>query len=153
MSKSNTSSPFYDNIAIGSLVIDKVISTLGNVSLAKSILILPLLLHDPIIKRLSSAAKYRSIDEFLVKERINLGDINLRMENMLPLSINCISVLLDLKRIQQQDQTLLSLITFEETSKIDIGSRASKIIKVIEKSSFLFNEEDHSTYLKFNITL
>ncbi|MGQ7856602.1 three component ABC system middle component [Pedobacter sp. WC2501] len=153
MSKSNHSSPFYDNIAIGTLVIENVVSTLGQISLAKAVLILPLLLHDPIIKRLSTAVKYRSIDEFLVKERINLGDINLRLENMLPLTINCISILKDLTRIRQDGQTIISVTKLEGTNKIDIGVRAAKIIKVIDKSSFLFNEDDSSTYLKFNIAL
>lgn len=153
MSKLISSLQVYDNIAIGSLVIDKVIQSLCQISLAKSILILPLLLHDPVIKRLSTAAKYRSIDEFLIKERINLGDINLRTDNMLSLSVNCISVLQDLKRIEQRGNILVSLTKLEEPVRMDIGQRATKILKIIEKSNFLFNEDDTSTYLKFNITL
>lgn len=153
MSKINSSLQVYDNIAIGSLVIDKTIQSLGQLSLAKSILILPLLLHDPIIKRLSTATKYRSIDEFLIKERINLGDVNLRTENMLSLSVNSISILLDLKRIKQMEHILINLKTPEEAKKIDIGQRATKILKIIEKSNFLFTEDDASTYLKFNIAL
>lgn len=58
MSKSNHSSPLYDNIAIGTLVIDRVINTLGQISLAKAIIILPLLLHDPIIRRLYHGRAY-----------------------------------------------------------------------------------------------
>jgi len=149
----NRTAQLYDNVAIGSLVIDSLVRELTQISLAKSILILPLLLHDPIIKRFSTSAKFRSIDEFLIKERINLGDVNLRMENMLPLTINSISILLDLNRIRQEGSTLVSIPLEEPVRNIDVGERAKKILKIIQKSSFLFKEEDSSTYLKFNIAL
>lgn len=150
---SSSTSQFYDNIALGSLVIETVIGEFTQLSLAKAILILPLLLHDPIIKRLSTSTKYRSIDEFLIKERSNLGDFNLRMENMLPLSVNCISLLKEVDRISQNGPILIATNVKKNIQKIDIGIRANKILRIVVKSKFLFEEDDASTYLKFNISL
>ena len=144
---------YYDNEAIGAFVIENVLKELTIISLAKSLLLLPIFLHDPIVKRLSSSAKYRSIDEFLVKERINLGDFNLRMQNLLPITINSISILKDIKTVTQEGVFLKANTMKVPVKKIDIGKRAERILRVIPKSTFLFVEDDASTFLKFNIEL
>lgn len=148
------SSQLYDNEAIGTFVLELVIRQVGEISLAKALLILPILLHDPIIKRISTKTVYRSIDEFLVKERINVGDVNGRLQNMLPLTVNCISILLDIGLIDQAG-IILKALPQQNSSRLqaEIGERCWKIKKIIPKVAFLFQESDDSTYLKFNILL
>lgn len=143
----------YDNEAIGAIVIAQLLKELKYIEISKALLILPILLHDPTIKRLSSATKYRSIDEFLIKERINFGDVAKRLENLLPVTLNSLSILIDLKIISTDNLKIIYNTKESLTNLNNKSKRLQKIIEVIPKSKFLFEDDSSATFLKFNIQL
>ena len=143
----------YDNEAIACIAINGLLKQLNKISMAKALLILPIFLHDPIIQRLKSNARYRSIDEFVIKERMTIGDLNLRVENFLPITLNSISMLADMGFLALKGTDLVALKSEDIFDSKEAGKRAEAMKKAILKAVFLFQEDDESTFLKFNILL
>ncbi|WP_132945360.1 three component ABC system middle component [Tumebacillus sp. BK434] len=144
----------YNNEAIGAIAIASVMKHLKSSSIGKTMLFLPLLLHNPttnFLKKRSTGV--RSLEELLVKKGgyfINFDD---RFRSLLPISLNSLLVLAEIGVINVDD----GMVRYNTESKFDIntniGNRITNIIMASEKLAMIMKEETGNLYLQLRVKL
>ncbi|QZE14953.1 hypothetical protein K4L44_03755 [Halosquirtibacter laminarini] len=125
-------------------------------SIAKALIVLPLVLHEPTMKKLKGRSFKRSIEEFIIKHPECLITFNKRYEDFLPISVNSITILNAINVTRIEKEALLYNIgaNFSPENSIKIGKRAKNIFQAIDSLNELIkDEETHSLYLKLKIQL
>lgn len=142
----------YNNEAMGIIPILTILKKIKKTSHAKALLILPFLFHRETLNFLKSKNKFNSLDDILVKEVGILSNFNKRFYSFLPLSINSIVLLKELKFIDIVDNELIYLENNFNYST-ELWERAMEIIKWADKLSKILEEDVAKLYLQLRINL
>jgi len=146
----------YNNEAIASIAIGYFLKKHGATSIAKSLLILPFILHEPTLKKLRGSSFKRSLEEFILKHPECLNNFNNRYLDFLPLSINSITLLYEIGVIKiERDKIIYNYsVSFAPEKSNTIGLRAAKMFSAIDVLHELMqNQDTNSFYLKLKIVL
>lgn len=147
----------YNNEAIGTLTMGYFISLSKQLSIAKAMIILPMILHDATARRLRGNSINRSLDEFIIGNVDCLINFNKRYTDFLPVSVNSVMMLREMgivllsedKIIYNSDNT-----RFNAFSAHNIGNRARALLASVERLvPIIVNEHDWSLYLKLKVFL
>lgn len=143
----------YNNEAIATLAICSFLKVHQEIDISTSILILPFLLHEPTVRQLNSNSNKRSIEEFLSNYPESLVNFNTRILDLLPLSINAITILNDAEIIEIKTNKI-SYQNNRSFQPSKSGKRSERIIRASNSLSNLFmNEKESSLYLKLKVQL
>lgn len=146
---------FQSNEVLTAISILSSLSCVKKMEVMKCLLICPLLSYKNIrtyVKRTNS--KVRSIEELVIKKNIVFSNFDKRFMEKLPLSINAILLLSQLKLIKIEEEYLIfngEEFNFNEKS---LGKSAQEAIIVSNKlAEILIKEEASSLYLSLRIEL
>lgn len=147
----------YNNEALGSVVLADFMSRHEVIEPAKLLLVLPFVLHEPTTRQLKSRSYKRSLEEFIIKNIDCVMNFSSRFEDYLPLSINCITILLESKLLVIDHENLRFNDPdelFDTRNNSNLGIRANEIFKANDALSSLMKiEQTNSFYLKLRIAL
>lgn len=151
----NNSNYVYNNEALGAITIAAVLRYINQMSYAKALLILPFLMHLNTVSFLkNSATKVRSVEELIAKKPQFFANFNRRYESLIPISINSIFILKEMRVIEISKGKL----NYSADNHLDLdnsllGKRVENIIKASEKLSKLLEEDASNLYLQLRIEL
>ncbi|RKD94085.1 three component ABC system middle component [Marinifilum flexuosum] len=139
----------HNNEAISAAVLSSFIKEYGEIEYAKIVLILPFLLNPNLVRFLKNKRTIiRSFEELIAKKGDLLINFTARFNELLPVSINAIYILSQLKYIKFEDGKI------EHNKLLVVNSKRVEEIKAaIPTLSSLFSENTSSMYLKLRIQL
>lgn len=151
----NQSKYFYNNEAFGIVAIASVLKYSKTLPLSKALLILPTVAHKETLnylKRVNSDVK--SIEQLIIKKSNLVTNFNNRFQSLLPVSINSINILCEMKYVKFVDEHLSLLdeskFNFSESS---LGGRAKAIVQASPKISVLLQKNANDLYLQLRVQL
>ena len=143
----------YNNEAIGVVAIYLVVKNLKEIDYSKAMLILPLMLNDKLIKFIGRAnTKVRGIEELIIKKGQVLTDFNEFYLEMLPISINSLIILNEMKVIEIEN----GIIRFKDKElKVDleVSKRIKKMLKSVESICEILKLKNENLYLQLRVVL
>ena len=146
----------YNNEALASIALGYFLKKQGIISIAKVLLVLPFVLHEPTVKKLKCQSFKRSLEEFILKHPECLLNFNGRFLDFLPLAINALTLLNAMKVIRiKRDMICFNYDSsfFHEYPK-NIGARANNMFPAIDVLYELMQDQNiNSFYLKLKIEL
>lgn len=145
----------YHNELIGLISILSTLKYQKEMSLGKSMLILPFISHKNTLNILKKKnVKIRSLEEFIVKYPSNFSNFDERFQSLLPTSINSIILLKRMKliNIKKGNLFLSDNCKFELQNK-SLGNRANEIVQASEKLSEILSEYTPNLYLQLRVKL
>ncbi|UJF27560.1 three component ABC system middle component [Planococcus sp. 107-1] len=145
----------YNNELIASIAISSVLKHLEKATIAQCVLILPIISHRntlSFLKRKSTII--RSMEEFVLKKPGCFINFHERYLSLLPVSINAITILKELKviSIEKGEIRYLKNNNFDIDNKL-LGKRAEDIVKGSEKLALLLNDNIANLYLQLRVKL
>lgn len=146
---------FQSNEILTGIAILSVLRNTKKLETTKCLLIEPLLSYKSIRNYLKNAnSKVRSIEELMVKQNIVFSNFNRRFEEKLPLSINSILLMSQLKLLHIENNNLLftgDKFDFNEKTlgkaALDIIATSSNLVEILAR------EAASSLYLSLRIEL
>lgn len=143
----------YNNEAIGVVAIYSVVKNLKEIDYSKAMLILPLMLNDKLIKFIGRAnTKVRGIEELIIKKGQVLTDFNEFYLEMLPISINSLIILNEMKVIEIEN----GIIRFKDNElKVDlqVSKRIRNMLKSVESICEILKLKNENLYLQLRVVL
>ena len=143
----------YNNEAIGVVAIYLVVKNLKEIDYSKAMLILPLMLNDKLIKFIGRAnTKVRGIEELIIKKGQVLTDFNEFYLEMLPISINSLIILNEMKVIEIEN----GIIRFKDKElKVDleVSKRIMNMLKSVESICEILKLKNENLYLQLRVVL
>jgi len=82
----------YNNEAIASLILEKVLRLLNEIEISRFLLLLPILLEDRIIVKLKTGS-FSDFEELVIKHPTLFANFNDRYLDLIPISINSLTLL------------------------------------------------------------
>ena len=146
----------YNNEAIATVAIGQFMKLHRTIDVAKIMLVLPFILHDSSVRALRSNSNKRSLEEYIVQNPNSIVGFNNRYLDLIPISINAITILKEsnIIRIQNGMLSYNNSTIFNPESIVKIGTRAKYLFPAIESLSELMKTADtNSFYLKLKIQL
>lgn len=146
----------YNNEAISTIALAYFMSKVGVISIPKFMLVLPFVLHEQTLKQLNNNSINRSLEELIIKKPLILSNFNSRYKDFLPLSINSITILNELKIIELDREYIYfnEKSIFKKRDLNNIGNRIKKIMKGIDSLIEIITHNDNNTlYLNLKIVL
>lgn len=142
----------FNNIGIGAVAISSALNHHKTLSLPKSLLVLPLIMHRESLSFLSNKRNgLKSIAALTATHPELFFNFDKRYESTLAASLNSIQLLIELKWITHSNGCIHSINELEIDSSF--GKRAIKIAQASEKISHIFNSSDEELYLNLRIKL
>lgn len=143
----------YNNEAIGVVAIYSVIKELEEIEYSKAMLILPLMLNDKLIKFIGRAnTKVRGIEELIIKKGQVLTSFNEFYLEMLPISINSLIILNEMKVIEIENGTI-RIIKKELKVDLDVSKRTKSMLKSVEGICEILKMQSENLYLQLRVIL
>ena len=143
----------YNNEAIGVVAIYLVVKNLKEIDYSKAMLILPLMLNDKLIKFIGRAnTKVRGIEELIIKKGQVLTDFNEFYLEMLPISINSLIILNEMKVIEIEN----GIIRFKDKElKVDLEviKRIKNMLTSVESICEILKLKNENLYLQLRVVL
>lgn len=143
----------YNNIAICTSSILITLNTVKKISVAKSFLILPLVLHNPTLQALEKRNLFRGLESFILNNVEVFVDFNDRFYNFFDLTFHSLKWArqMDLIQIDENGQITLKVSLPKITLKM--GKRLKRIEKIQEKLKQLLEADENNLffYLKVEI--
>ncbi|GAO42323.1 three component ABC system middle component [Flavihumibacter petaseus] len=143
----------YNNEALASVVLIEYISKKETIELGNTLLVLPFLLHDPTLKKLSGKALLRSVEEIHASFPELLIGFNQRYKEFLPLSVNAMGILMESHMVKLEG----GVIAYKSHAFIPAkqgGDRYAKILTAIDKLIGMFGDDSSSSlYYKLGVQL
>lgn len=142
----------YNNIGIGSVSILSTLNHRDALSLSKSLLVLPLVMHKELLLFLCRKnTLFRSITALISAHPELFFNFNRRYESALVTSLNAIQLLIELKLVDYTE----GFIYQKQKINIDssFGERARRIVQASEKISHILNSSEEELYLNLRIKL
>ncbi|WP_416310372.1 three component ABC system middle component [Pseudomonas sp. W03] len=141
----------YNNVGIGVVAVGSVLNHLGSLSIPKTLLIIPMIMHSPTLAYMGSKATLERGSAALASGYPQLlVNFNERFESSLPLSVNSIQLLIHLG-YAELGATLVRKRRLPIDS--DFGKRAKKIDQASQKIAELLLETEDELYLNFRVKL
>lgn len=146
----------YNNEAIACVAIGYLLRTHKMLPIAKLVLILPFVLHEPTCKKLRGRSNKRSLEEFILKNPECVMNFSARYLDFLPLSINAVTILYEMGVINIKGNK----VHYNHSSSFHperfelIGQRARNIFPALDSLHEIMQSQDvNSFYLKLNIVI
>lgn len=151
----NQSKYVYNNEAFGVVAIASTLRHAQTLSLSKALLILPLFSHKETLDYLKrSNSDVKSIEQLIAKKGNVVSNFHKRYESLLPVSINSILILCEMKIAKYENQQLVlinhSRFNFNDSG---LGNRAKEIIKASKNVSNLLQKNANDLYLQLRVQL
>lgn len=146
----------YNNEAIACIAIGYFLKQHRMISMAKILLVLPFLLHEPTVRKLKNKSYKRSLEEFILKNPDCFINFNARFFDFLPLTINSLTILgeLGVTKIKREKIFYNYRTLFSPEKSNLIGERAKSMIAAIDQLQELIHDQDvNSFYLQLKIEL
>lgn len=146
---------FQNNEILTGIAILSVLKTTTKLEITKCLLIEPLLSYKSIRNYLkNSNSKARSIEELMVKQNVVFSNFNQRFQEKLPLSINSILLMSQLKLLHIEKNNLLFMGNKFDFHEKTLGKSAKDIIATSGNLSKILTKEDASNlYLSLRVEL
>ena len=146
---------FQSNEILTGIAILSVLKITKKLEITKCLLIEPLLSYKSIRDYLKNAnSKVRSIEELMVKQNIVFSNFNWRFQEKLPLSINSILLMSQLKLLHIENNTLLFTGDEFDFNEKTLGKAAQDIIATSSNlTEILTKEAASSLYLSLRVEL
>ena len=146
---------FQSNEILTGIAILSVLEKTKKMEISKCILIEPLLSYKSIRDYLKNAnSKVRSIEELMIKQNIVFSNFNRRFQEKLPLSVNSILLLSQLKLLHIENGNLLFTGDKFDFNEKTLGKAAQDIIATSGNLvEILTREAASSLYLSLRIEL
>lgn len=147
----------YNNIGFSLLAFLSVVKKLDNIDCSKSLLILPLVLHDPLIQYLKDGrVVIKGMEDLILSKVEYFLNYNERYINFLTLSLNTLVFAEKMGFIEITNNRIVPIL--EEISKIDfhdrkIGRRLKDVDKASDNIIKILNEDVSELYFKLRIEL
>jgi hypothetical protein len=141
----------YNNAAICAAALMAVIEECKDLSLAKSLLVMPLIMHDATVHFLGDQrTRERGIAALVALRPDLFANFNSRFVSGLPHTLNAIQLLTELKYVSfGQKLTLYSPLVFSKA----LGERALRIKKASPNIAALLSSPEDELYLNLRIVL
>lgn len=142
----------YNNFGIVSIALHSTIYELGELSLAKAMLIMPFYAHKPLTDYLARKNVQILSIEYLIALKIEyFSNFNDRYEDASVETIYAIQYLIETKIISFRNGILICNVPFKYDSKM--GKRAKKISKASKNMAKIMNEDSSKLYLNLRVDL
>lgn len=146
---------FQSNEILTGIAIISVLKITEKLEISKCLLIEPLLSYKSIRAYLKNTnSKVRSIEELMVKQNIVFSNFNKRFQEKLPLSINSIMLMSQLKLLNIESNKLLFTGNTFDFNEKSLGKTAKDIIATSSNlAEILTKEVASSLYLSLRVEL
>jgi hypothetical protein len=142
----------YNNIGITSIAINAVLSVSNELSVSKTLLIMPLFTSKSLTSHLSrKTTEIKSIEKLISEKTPLFSNFNKRYYDSLVNSLNAIQLLIETNQIIIENDVLKNIQPFQY-DKI-MGKRAKRIYSASENVSKLLKEDTEKLYLNLRIEL
>jgi hypothetical protein len=147
----------YNNIGISVISFLSIMQKIESIEYSKTLLIMPLLLHEPLVKYLKDGrTKIRGIEDLILSKVEYFLNFNDRYINLLPLSVNTIIFAEKMGFIEITKEKIIPIK--EQIKKIDfndkkLGNRALNIYKASDNIIKILGEDVQELYFKLRIEI
>lgn len=151
----NEINSFYNNELLTGIAILSVLYNVKELEISKALLIQPILSYRGVLSFVKkSNARIRSIEELITKKNLQFTNFNKRYFESLELSINSILLMKHFGFLDiQEDKLVCGKIVFD-LSNVQLGSRATDIIKGANNiSNIIYKEVASNLYLSLRVEL
>lgn len=151
----NPSKYFYNNEALGIVAIASVLKHCEAMSISKILLILPIVTHRETLDYLKrSNSNVRSIEQLLMKKSNLVTNFNKRYEFLLPVSLNSINLLCEMKIACYENEKIKTLNQSKfNFNHSQLGTRAKEIVKASKKVACILDKDINDLYLQLRVEL
>jgi hypothetical protein len=144
--------PMYNNIGVAAIGIQFVLQYNNSMSLAKSLLIMPFLVHKELLNYLSNGnVNTKSLEALIVDKTSCFANFNKRYYDNLCTSLNAVQFLNESELIQIKGSTITSASVFNYDQSM--GSRALKISKASKNIASILDDSIEKLYLNLRVEL
>lgn len=144
----------FNNEAFGIVAIASVLKHSKRLSYSKALLILPLMAHKETLDLLKRAkSDVRSIEQLLAKKANVVTNFNERYLSLLPISINSIVLLNEIKILENNAGTIKYVNDSFDFNNRSLGQRAQDVIKASEKISRILEMNAANLYLQLRVQI
>jgi hypothetical protein len=141
----------FNNVGVGSTAIGTTLNHSGSLSLAKAMIIMPLVMHEATLRFLANGrVRERQVAAFTSARPDLVANFSKRYADSLVASLNAVQLLIGLGYAEYDDELTLHT-PFEITP--EFGKRASLIEKASKNISALLTSSDEELYLNFRVKL
>ena len=146
---------FRNNEILTGIAILSVLKNIKKLNIALCLLIEPILSYKSVRDYLkSNKCKIRSIEELIVKQSVAFSNFNCIFQENLPLSINSILLLSELKLIKIENNNIIFTGEKFDFNEKTLGKASQNLILASKNLSKIFKEGDVSSlYLGLRIEL
>ncbi|MGM0518498.1 MAG: three component ABC system middle component [Campylobacterota bacterium] len=147
----------YNNIGFSLMSFLSIIKNMNSLEYSKSLLILPLVLHDPLVKYLKDGrVVIRGIEDLILSKVEYFLNYNDRYFNYLPLSLNTIIFAEKMGYIEINNSQIIPIK--QEIEKInfsvkELGSRINTVYKASNNIVKILDEDVKELYFKLRIEI
>lgn len=146
----------YNNEALACVAIGYFLKRHNMISIAKLLFVLPFVLHEPTVKKLRNRSYKRSLEEFILKNSDCLINFNRRFYDFMPLTINAITILKEMKVLNIKGSKIYynHHSSFSPENYYKIGKRADDLFVAVDVLNGIMDGQDvNSFYLKLKIEI
>lgn len=146
---------FQSNELLTGIAILSVLRNTKKLEITKCLLIEPLLSYKSITGYLKkSNCKARSIEELIVKNSVVFSNFNCRFQEKLPLSINSLFLMSELKLLKIEKNNVVFIGEKFDFNEKTLGKTANSIIGAANNLAEILTKEDASSlYLSLRVEL
>lgn len=141
----------FNNIGICSTAIGAILNNVNSLSLAKTLLIMPLVMHDATLRFLAKGnVRERQVAAFASMNPEFVANFNKRYQDSLILSLNSIQFLISLGYVRYDGElTLINKFSIDD----DFGKQALLIERSAKNMSALLGSSEGELYLNLRVKL
>lgn len=145
----------YNNIGFSLISFLPIIKNMNSLEYSKSLLILPLVLYDPLMKYLKDGrVTIRGIEDLILSKVEYFLNYNDRYFNYLPLSLNTIIFAEEMGYIEINDNQIMPIkqkIEKIEFNVREFGNRINNVYKATDNIIKILDEDVKELYFKLRI--
>lgn len=148
----------FNNEIIGCIAIYSVLEHVKILSIAKTLLILPLACHNELVSYIGRASvNVKSIEQLAIRKPDVIANFNARYYSLLEVSVNSVLILNALKFINVLQDGRIELVEgknfIPKRDKIVIGNRAANIIKSSAALAKIIEDNVENLYLQLRVKI
>lgn len=142
----------FNNEAFGIVAIASVLKHSKKLSYSKALLILPLMAHKETLDLLKRAnSDVRSIEQLIAKKDNFVTNFNERYLSLLPISINSIVLLNEIRVLENNTGTIEYVNDSFNFYDKSLGKRAQDVVKASAKISRMLEMNAENLYLQLRV--
>jgi hypothetical protein len=147
----------YNNEVLLIALISKLLSHNKHLDLARLSIMLPFLIDNNVVEMVSDTSKYYTLDNIITLEGRELSNYNDRYLNILPIALNAISIMMDIKAVRMEKSSLIIGKNLSKIADLFNQCESKRMSKLLSTSSIIFDVFDkldtNTIYHKLRIQL